>query len=605
MQQFTTRPEVAGTFGAVTATHWLASSVGMSILEHGGNAFDAAVATGFMLQLVEPHNNGPGGEVPIIFCDAADQGVKVICGQGVAPANATLDAFATLGLDLVPGSGLLSAVVPGAFDAWMLLLRDYGRFSLRDVLSPVIHYASSGYPFLDSANAVIRNVSKLFNNEWPTSAALYLPKGEVPAAGGLFINPAFAQTYMRILDNAESVSADRVEQIEKARSIFYEGFVAESIDSFCRTQSVIDTSGRRHSGFLTGQDMASWRAEYESPISYDYHDYTVFKTKPWTQGPVFLQQLALLKGMDLSECGPTSADFVHTVTEVSKLAFADRDAFYGDPNFVEVPLGHLLSDNYNSERRKLITTKASLQIRPGRVEGWRDQIPYRPTGTTQKIAYREAIEFIPTRGRRFTDWSEQVAHQHRGDTCHFDVVDKQGNMVSATPSGGWLQSSPVIPDLGWPLTPRAEMFVLDKRSPNALQPGKRPRITLTPSLAFRCGKPYMVFGTPGGDQQDQWALHMFLRHVHHGLDLQGAVDAPEFHTLHMTDSFFPRECALGHLAVEGRFPTETIRELSNRGHDVIVYDDYVFGFVCSASWVGKIIRASASPRYQQAYAIAR
>ncbi len=292
---FTTRPEIEGTFGVVATTHWIATAVGMAILEKGGNAFDAAVATAFTLQVVEPHLNGPGGDVPVILYDVRRGKPEVICGQGTAPAGATIAHYKNEGLDLVPGTGLLAAVVPGTFETWMLLLRDYGTMPLAEVLSPAIGYAQDGHPLLERANATIGTVAQLFRDHWPTSAAVFLPHDKVPAAGSLFANKTLAATYSRIVKEAEDAGPDRVAQIERARKSWSHGFVAEAIDRFCRTQEVMDTSGRKHRGVLTADDMARWTPQIEAPITYDYGRYTVCKTGPWGQGPVTLQQLALLK----------------------------------------------------------------------------------------------------------------------------------------------------------------------------------------------------------------------------------------------------------------------------------------------------------------------
>ncbi len=365
----TTRPEIKGTFGVVSSTHWIASAVAMAALERGGNAFDAAAAAAFTLQVVEPHQNGPAGDVPIILYSAKTKRVEVICGQGPAPVGATIAHFRSLGLDLVPGTGLLAAVVPGAFDGWMRLLRDHGTMSLRAVLEPVIAYARNGYPVTKAMAETIRNVARLFREAWPSSAAVYLPGGAMPAAGSLFANPALADTYERLLKEAEAAGGDRVRQIEAARASFYRGFVAETIERFCRTSEVLDSSGRRHKGVLAADDLARWQATIEAPLTYDYRGYTVAKTGPWGQGPVFLQQLALLKGFDLAAMGPESDTFVHTVVECAKLAYADREAWYGDPAFVAVPMDSLLSEGYNAERRRLVGEAASLELRPGAPAG--------------------------------------------------------------------------------------------------------------------------------------------------------------------------------------------------------------------------------------------
>ncbi len=588
---FTTRPEIDGTFGVVTSTHWIATAVGMGILERGGNAFDAAVATAFTLQVVEPHLNGPGGDVPVLLYDVRKAKPELICGQGPAPAGATIAHYKSEGLDMVPGTGLLAACIPGMFDTWMMLLRDYGTMKLADVLGPAISYAQNGHPLVERANATIRTVEKMFRDHWPTSAAIYLPGGKPAVTGELFTNKTLAATYTRVLKEAESAGGDRVAQIEKARKVWSQGFVAQAIDTFCRTQAVMDTSGKPHNGVLTGDDMAKWQATLEAPLTYDYGRYTVCKP-PWSQGPVTLQQLALLKGFNLDGMDVVGPEFIHLVVECSKLAYADREKFYGDPKFVEVPFETLLSDAYNTERRKLVTDKASMELRPGSVEGFGAIVKMKPGA--KLIAGMGAGE--PTVGRM----GEVV-----GDTVHFDIVDQAGNMVTATPSGGWLQSSPVIPELGFCLGTRGQMFWLEEGHPASLAPGKRPRTTLSPTLALRDGDAYLAWGSPGGDQQDQWITQFFLRHVHAGMNLQEAIDAPAWHSEHFPISFWPRTSRPGVLQIEKRVPKESRDELSRRGHILEVEPEWSEGRLTAASKDGKRRKAAANPRGMQGYAAGR
>ncbi len=592
---FTTRPEILGTFGVVTSTHWLATAVGMGVLERGGNAFDAAAAAGFVLQIVEPHLNGPGGEVPIILYRAGEDGPRVLCGQGVAPAAATIARFGGLGLKMVPGTGLLPAVVPGAFDAWMLLLRDYGSMTLEEVLSPAIGYAEQGFPVVPRVAEAVAPITEFFKTEWPSSAEVWLPGGRPPRPGKIFATPGISRTYRRILDEAKAAGADRIAQIEAARTAFYRGFVAEAIDRFYTEFEAMDTSGRRHSGLLTGDDLANWQASYEDPIYCDYAGYRVYKTGPWGQGPVFLQQLALLKGFDIAAMDPLGPEFVHTVTECAKLALADRDLFYGDPDFVEVPLETLLSDAYNDARRALIGEDSSEDLRPGTLgdSGRGLQVLLDHSGC-------EAAAGAGVGEPTFVDLPEAV-----GDTVHLDVIDRHGSMVSATPSGGWLSGSPVVPELGFSLTTRGQMFWLTDGLPSGLAPGKRPRTTLSPTMASRDGTPCLAFGTPGGDQQDQWTVPVFLRHLHHGMNLQAAIDAPLFHSKHAPSSFYPRERHPGVLLIEGRFPDATRRALAARGHKVTVEGAWALGRVCAVGSADGLLKAAATPRFMQGYAIGR
>ncbi|MFC4005604.1 gamma-glutamyltransferase family protein [Nonomuraea purpurea] len=581
----------------VAGTHWLASATGMGVLERGGNAFDAAVAAGFVLQVAEPHLNGPGGEVPILLWSEAEQKASVVCGQGVAPAAATIDRFTELGLDVVPGTGLLAATVPGAFGGWLLMLERWGTWSLADVLAPAIHYAEHGIPVLDRIAATIESVEGLFTHDWPTSAATWLPDGNVPAPGTKLANPVLAATYRRLV--AESRSGTREQQISAARHAWYEGFVAEAVADFSAKTAWLDSSGEVHGGLLTGDDLAGWSASVEEPLTFDYHGHTVAKTGPWGQGPVFLQQLALLKDVDLGAMELLGADYVHTVTEAAKLAFADREAWYGD---ADVPMSDLLGDAYNAERRRLLGAQASLELRPGAPGGRAPRLPDFPAPGTASdapgLSGARSPQGVgePTVGRDGTV---------KGDTCHIDVVDRFGNMVSATPSGGWLQSSPTIPALGFCLGTRAQMFWLQEDLPASLRPGTRPRTTLSPSFALRDGRPWLAFGTPGGDQQDQWSLNFFLAVVHGRLNLQEAIDAPMFHSEHFPSSFFPRGSRPGVMHVEDRLGQDVVAELRRRGHEVEVQGPWTLGRLSAVARDGAFLKAAANPRGAQGYAVGR
>ncbi|MFF5007353.1 gamma-glutamyltransferase family protein [Streptomyces phaeochromogenes] len=654
---FTTRPTLQGTFGMVSSTHWLASQSAMAVLEDGGNAYDAAVAAGFVLHVVEPHLNGPAGEVPIILAPAGGE-VRVLCGQGVAPAGATIAHYRGLGLDLVPGTGPLAAAVPGAFDAWMLLLRDHGTKSLADVLKYAIGYAEDGHAPVERVGETVETVRELFETEWTSSADVYLPDGRPPRPGELFRNPALAATWRRLVAEAAEEAgvrreADagrepgarngggRVAEIEAARRIWREGFIAEALVRQA-ARPTMDTSGERHSGTLTAADLAGWSASYEAPATYDWRGWTLCKAGPWSQGPVLLQQLALLPP-ELPRYG--SAEYVHLLIEGCKLAMADREAWYGDA--AEVPLKELLSEEYNAGRRALVGEKASYELRPGSPGGRAPRLSGHarvvaagedgfdalgvpgagePTvaraggaagvGAGRAEAGRAGL-VVPTVAEPPAspvpgepDVSADGAT--RGDTCHLDIVDRWGNMVAATPSGGWLQSNPVVPELGFPLGTRLQMAWLDWRLPNSLTPGRRPRTTLTPSLALRDGVPVMAFGTPGGDQQDQWQLHFFLAvalraEVRGGLDLQGAIDAPNWHNDSFPGSFYPRGMRPGSVTVESRADREMVEELCRRGHDVEVGDAWSEGRLCAVARDPRtgVLSAAANPRGMQGYAVGR
>jgi gamma-glutamyltranspeptidase/glutathione hydrolase len=594
LNDFTTRPELSGTFGAIASTHWLASAAGMAVLEKGGNAFDAAVAAGFVLQVVEPHQNGPGGEVPIILKAANRPDPIVICGQGVSPAAATRQRLVDLGLVMVPGTGMLPAVVPGAFGAWMLLLRDHGTLSPRDVMSYAIGYAENGFPLLPRAVATIYPARQRFTEDWPSSGAVWLPGGNVPRPGALFRLPALAATYKRILAEAEAAGGDRIVQIEAARRSFYEGFVAEAVDRFYRETELPDARGNRYPGLLRGEDLSRWTATSERTVSYAYGGCEVHTTGPWGQGPALLQQLALLEGFDLAAMDPEGPDFVHTLLESAKLALVDRDLFYGDP-VADVPLGTLLSKDYSDARRRLISAEASHELRPG-------DLPMAAQRLATLVAQAGRDQPLPI------DCGEPVYEElppEPGDTCHLDVVDSRGNMVSATPSGGWLQGSPAVPGLGFCITTRGQMFWLDEGLPTTLRPGIRPRTTLSPVLVTRAGEPWLALGAPGGDQQCQWPLTALLRVLHHRMPPHVAIESPNFHSVHYPSSFYPRRLVLGRAIVEGRMPDATLRGLEARGHQVVRDLPWSLGRVCMVERREGLLRAAASPRQGQAYAICR
>jgi gamma-glutamyltranspeptidase/glutathione hydrolase len=599
----TTRPELSGSFGMIASTHWLASAAGMSVLERGGNAFDAAVAAGFVLQVVEPHLNGPGGDVPAIVWSAADGAAHVICGQGVAPAAATIERFADLGLSLVPGSGPLAAVVPGAFGAWTTMLERWGTWELPDVLAYALHYAEHGFPILPSIHRTIAAVAGLFAEHWTPSAQTWLTGGAPPNPGTMWHAPVVAGTYRRIL--AAAGGSTREARIAAARDAWYTGFVAEEIGRFSQ-MAWRDTSGRDHPGLLTADDLARWQVGIEAPVGVDFAGrYQVLKTGPWGQGPVFGQQLRLLEALDLHRESPRSAQWIHLITEAAKLAFADREAWYGDDP--DIPLATLHSRDYAGARAGLVGETASLELRPGAPDGRTPRLA-RLLPQTADGMLGAGEPTLATSTSTATARAEDTTTADgavRGDTCHLDAVDRWGNFVSATPSGGWLQSSPVIPALGFPLGTRAQMFYLEPGLPNSLRPGVRPRTTLSPSLALRDGQPWLSFGTPGGDQQDQWQLAFFADLVHSGCGLQEAIDAPMFHTDHFPSSFYPRDAHPGQVQIEDRIDSDVVAELTRRGHRVVRPGPWSLGRLSAVARDGDVLRAAANPRGAQGYAAGR
>ncbi len=597
---FTTRPTLTGTFGMVSSTHWLASQAAQRMLELGGNAFDAAAAGGFVLHVVEPHLNGPGGDLPAIIATAADPTPRVLCGQGPAPAGATREAFAAMGLDHVPGSGPLAAAVPGAVDAWLLLLRDHGSLPLATVLEPAIGYARAGHPLLPRVAATIERVRELFEADWSTSAEVWLPGGRAPAAGELFANPAYAATLERLV--AAGPSGSVAEQAQAARRAWSEGFVAEAVDSF-RSRAWRHSGGQVLPGLVGGDDLAAYSATWEPAAVADWHGLQIAKTALWGQGPTLLQVLAILDEIGPSALDPDTAEGIHTITEAWKLVMADREAWYGDASPLDVE--DLLEPAYVSSRARLVGERANHELRPGSPRGLEPRLAEhvqrllagQETGRSADVTTGE-----PTVER---DGTADIAG--RGDTCHLDVVDRWGNIVSATPSGGWLQSSPTIPELGFCLGSRAQMFWLDEGLPASLEPGARPRTTLSPTLVLRDGVPVLACGSPGGDQQDQWQSLFLLRHVVGGMSLQEAIDAPAFHHDSFPGSFHPRGMVPGVISLEDRYADEVVDDLVRRGHDVQRADPWSLGRLCAVARdpATGVLSAGANPRGMQGYAVGR
>ena len=589
----TTRPTLRGTFGMTSSTHWLASQAAMAELEAGGNAFDAAVAGAFVLHVVEPHLNGPGGEVPAVFATADDPTPVVLCGQGTAPAGATLGHYRSLGLDLVPGSGPLAAAIPGAVDAWLMLGRDHGTRPLRDVLSYATGYARHGHPLLPRAAATVATMEQMFTEHWPTSAAQWLPHGRLPRAWELVTNPAYADVLDRLVAAGEASGPDRERQYDAARDAWREGFVAEAVDAFAR-RPFQDSSGEAHAGVISGADLAAWSPTYEPAATQSFRGFEVAKTGLWGQGPVLLQSLAMLDRLPDEAVDPATVEGAHVTAEVLKLAFADREAWYGDG--ADVAVAELLDPAYVEQRLALVGDTASAELRPGSPGG---RIPRLAQHVLHGSSAQEAAGLgEPTVAR---------TGETRGDTCHIDVVDRWGNIISATPSGGWLQSSPTVPELGFCLGSRMQMFWLDDDLPSSLAPGRRPRTTLSPTLVLRDGAPVYAVGTPGGDQQDQWQLVFLLRLLAGGQELQQAIDAPMFHTNSLPSSFYPREMTPNELVVEDRLGDDVIDALAGRGHLITRAGPWTLGRLCGVSRDAEtgLLGAGANPRANQGYACGR
>ena len=595
---FRTRPELRGTFGMSATTHWIATATAQAVLERDGNAFDAAVAAAFVLHVVEPHLNGAGGDLVGIYVTADDPTPRVMAGQGPAPAGATLDHYRGLGFTEVPGRGLLAAAIPGAVPAWLRLLETRGSWELADVLAFAIGYARNGHPLLASVAKTIRSVQRLFEQRWPTSAAHWLRDGRAPQAGELVTNEPYARTLERLVAAGERATT-REGRIRAAAEVWSSGFVAEAIARFAAAPHHQPGIDRAVPGVLSAEDLAGYAASDEDAVTLEFRGTTIAKSQPWGQGPVLLQALAMLDTFDDARLDPSTALGIHTITEALKLALADRDAWYGDGTVPPEVLADLLSPGYARERAALIGDTASLKFRPGRPGGREPWVPPLRTGRRRTTA---AGSGEPTAAH--TAAQTEVP---RGDTVHIDIVDRHGNLVSVTPSGGWLQSSPTIPELGFCLGSRLQMTWLDAASPSALTPGRRPRTTLSPTLLLRDGVPVETLGTPGGDQQDQWQLVYLLRRLVGGYEPQQAIDAPMFHTETLVASFEPRTWSPGELAIELRVGRTVLTELKARGHRLTTEGDWNLGRL---SMVGRdpatgLLRAAANPRMAQGYAAGR
>ena len=555
MSKHIARPNFRARSHAVAAGHYLAAMAGHDVLRDGGNAIDAAAAVAFCLAVLEPHQNGLGGECPMVV---HFQGrTMAVSGQGTSPRGLTLDWFREQGISLIPGDGLLPATVPAHVGTWLVMLRDFGTMPLARVLEPAIDLAGTGFAAYPRLCEAIAGARDRFLNEWRSSAETFLRNGAAPEPGDRVQYPAIAET-LRRLRNQAARKINRADGVQAAFDWFYKGPAAAAIQDFCASTRSRDATGRDNKGFLTVEDIGRWKPKREDPLSLQYRGVTVHKCGPWSQGPVFLQQLAILSGFDLAAMEQGSVEYLHLLIEAARLAFADREAYYGDPDFDRVPMAKLLSESYNAARRAMIDThKAAEGLRPGDLS---EHVPLPDVSTA-----------LPPGA------AADIADAHTADTTHLDVVDRHGNCVSATPSGGWLMTSPVIPDLGFPLGTRGQMFYLDPARANCYAPGKRPRTTLSPSLATRDGRPWLVFGTPGGDGQDQWTLQLFLNIVEFGMTAAEAVEAPTVTVQSFPGSFYPRSCTPGLVACESRIPIKTMTALQEMGHEIEVDPAFAHG----------------------------
>ncbi len=591
-----TRPVVMGTRGVVTSGHYLATAAGFRTMERGGNAIDAAATMCFCLNLLEPNTNGIGGEVPTLIYSAREGRCFALSGMGWSPQAFTVDWCREHGIDLVPGDGYLPACVPSVVGAWAEAMARFGTMSFSEILQPAIELAHGGFPMFSRLHSSLKSSEGKFTKLYPSTGEVWLKDGKAPEVGEIVRNPDWAESLRKMCRAEEAASGKgRVAGIEAAKKAFYSGEIAETIIAYIERNPVRDASGSEHAGLLSYEDMAEWQPTLEEPVSFNYRGLDVFKCPSWTQGPVFLQQLALLEGFDLNQMGHNSPDYLHTLIECAKLAFADREAYYGDPLFDDVPLDVLLSKDYAGRRRGLVAESASMEMRPGDTGSGVPEYATVPVAEDNRRA-------LQVEAREVRDLGQ--GHAHMGDTTHLDAVDAEGNMVAATPSGGWIGTSPIIPGLGFCLGTRGQMYYLNPQRPNSLEPRKRPRATLTPSLVLKGGKPHMVFGTPGGDGQDQWTLQFFLNCVEFGMDLQSALDAPTVHSTHFPSSFYPRTAFPGNVSAEKGIDAGTVRELERRGHEVTVGAAWAHGKVMGIRFDPDtgVIAGAAAPKGEIGYA---
>jgi gamma-glutamyltranspeptidase/glutathione hydrolase len=591
-----TRPTILGTNNMVACGHWLAAWAGNDVLANGGNAFDAGVAMVLAQAVLEFDLFGFAGEAQTLVYSAEDRRVYEIDGGMASPKSVDLEWFRKNGLVAIPGDGLLPAGVPAMLDAMVTVLDRWGTISFNDAGKYAYQFAEEGFPMYNSFRNRIRTMEKRFKTEWPTSAEVFLPGDRVPAFGEIFRQPALARTIRRLMDaemRAIKAGANRHEALRAVRDLFYKGEIAEEIVKFQAENEFLDDTGKKHRGNLTMDDFRSYQAKIREPWTVNYRGYDVYKCGPNTQGPVFLQQLNLLENFNLKSLQPGGADFWHLVTETAKLAHADRDKYYGDPDFVYVPKAGLLAKEYARERVKLISLeKARNEHTPG------DPFRYDARTAAPKPTAVAKADLPQANANLY-----QAAHAN--DTTGTRAVDRYGNMFTCTPSGGWFTSSPIIPNLGFVLGTRLQMFHLnDPDAANAYRPGARPCTSLTPTLVLKDEKPFAVFGTPGGDNQDQYTLQTFLFLIEYGMEVQTAIDQPKTTSYNFPSLFYPYTQRLGEIGVNDFMPKEITDELARRGHKIRPLK----GFTDATSMIvidqrTGILHGGASPARDKQYVI--
>ncbi len=541
-------PRLFGTNGAVTSEHYLAANAGADILKAGGNAIDAAVAAVFVEGVVNPHQHTIGGECPLIIQMTGHRAPVVINGNTIAPAAASVAAFRQRGLHDVPERGILAAGVPAAFGALTTALEKYGTMTLEETSCGALTLARDGFPahrgLLYMTDFGLVDNIQLFCQHWHNTAAIYLPTHVLPTPGELLCNPGLADLLQTLVAAEQSAPGDRENGITAARNEFYRGDIA--------TEIIRHSTAR--DGLLARHDLETFTTRIESAVSVQLANTEVFKCGPWNQGAALLQALSILNNFPLATMGHNQADYLHLVIEAIKLAFADREQWYGDPTHVNVPINALLDDDYGTMRAQLIDRhQAHPEVRPG------------------DPAHSQALLPVDMR----------VGGKSWGHgTVHVDVVDRAGNMVAATPSGAWLKSSEVVRALGVPLGNRLMTFHLQPaHHPNIVAPKKQPRTTISPTLVYRNGSPWMVYGSMGGDQQDQWMLQFILNRVIFELTMTESIEAPKFSSQHVPGFFAPHERFPQRVQMERRIGQPIFDNLTSRGHQVEVMPDWTEGFL--------------------------
>jgi gamma-glutamyltranspeptidase/glutathione hydrolase len=557
-------PPVRGLHEMVGAANNFEVEAGYRMLTQGGNAVDAGVATVLAAGVTELSRFGLGGEMPLLV-KMAGKPVVAISGVGVAPAKATVEFYThrppepwedSGHMAPVPMQGILSAITPGVFDGLILALEKYGTKSFAEVVAPALEYAQEGFPMPEEFGTMLRGYQRIITL-WPASLKFFYPDGTPTPRGEVFREPMLANTFRELIEAEKKAHGKREDKLRAVRDLFYKGSIAKRIGDFCE----------KNNGLIAYKDLANFHAEVDEPKMGTYRGYEVYKPGFWTQGPVMIEALNLLEGYDLKAMGHNSPQYLHTVVEAVKLAFADRDQYYGDPKFSKIPEETLLSKDYATERRKLIDPEhASMEHRPGSF------------------------------GTRITIPSTQAVNGAVNDTTCVNIVDRQGNAFSATPSGAWLPSV-IAGDTGIPLTSRLQSFVMTPGHPNQLAPGKRPRVTLSPTLITKAGKLEMILSTPGGDNQDQALMQVILNIIEFGMTPQEAVEAPRFQTEHFYSSFGNHEFTPGKVNLEGRIPKTTVDALNALGHRVTVTGDWSNSSAPAVIWVHDgVLNGGADPR---------